>query len=85
MTLASTEEERFNTARAVQLAVVAALGGFMFGFDTAVINGTVTAMREDFAMSLGADRASSSPRRCSAPHSAPGGLAASATATDASG
>ena len=53
MTLASTEEERFNTARAVQLAVVAALGGFMFGFDTAVINGTVTAMREDFAMSSG--------------------------------
>jgi MFS transporter, SP family, sugar:H+ symporter len=53
MTLASTEEERFNTARAVQLAVVAALGGFMFGFDTAVINGTVTAMREDFSMSSG--------------------------------
>jgi sugar porter (SP) family MFS transporter len=53
MSLASTEEERFNTVRAIQLAVVAALGGFMFGFDTAVINGAVTAVREDFAMSSG--------------------------------
>ena len=53
MSLASTEEERCNTARAIQLAAVAALGGFMFGFDTAVINGAVTAVREDFAMSSG--------------------------------
>ena len=53
MSLASTEEERFNTVRAIHLAVVAALGGFMFGFDTAVINGAVTAMRDDFAMSSG--------------------------------
>lgn len=53
MTLASTEEERYNTVRAVHLAVVAALGGFMFGFDTAVINGAVTAVREDFGMSSG--------------------------------
>ena len=53
MSLASTEEERFNTVRAIQLAVVAALGGFMFGFDTAVINGAVTAVREDFSMSSG--------------------------------
>ncbi len=53
MGLASTEEERCNTARAVTLAAVAALGGFMFGFDTAVINGAVTAVREDFAMSSG--------------------------------
>jgi sugar porter (SP) family MFS transporter len=53
MSLASTEEERYNTVRAVHLAVVAALGGFMFGFDTAVINGAVTAVREDFGMSSG--------------------------------
>ncbi len=33
----------------VLLAVVAALGGFLFGFDTAVINGTVTAVRDQFA------------------------------------
>lgn len=37
-----TVEERFHTARVVQLAAVAALGGFLFGFDTAVINGAVT-------------------------------------------
>ena len=48
MTLASTEEERFNTVRAVHLAVVAALGGFLFGFDTAVINGAVSAIGEQF-------------------------------------
>ena len=53
MSLASTEEERFNTVRAIHLAVVAALGGFMFGFDTAVINGAVTAVRDDFGMSSG--------------------------------
>ena len=46
-------EERFNTTRAVHLASVAALGGFMFGFDTAVINGAVTALRKDFAMGSG--------------------------------
>ncbi|WP_022922126.1 sugar porter family MFS transporter [Ornithinimicrobium pekingense] len=36
--------------KAVQLASVAALGGFLFGFDTAVINGAVGAMREEFEM-----------------------------------
>ena len=53
MSLAGTEEERYNTVRAIQLAVVAALGGFMFGFDTAVINGAVTAVRDEFSMSSG--------------------------------
>ncbi len=48
-----TEQEKFNTARAIQLAVVAALGGFLFGFDTAVINGAVSALRENFRMSSG--------------------------------
>ncbi|SMC84821.1 sugar porter family MFS transporter [Janibacter indicus] len=40
----------YHTARVIQLALVAALGGFLFGFDTAVINGAVGAMREDFGM-----------------------------------
>ena len=48
-----TVEERFHTARVVQLAAVAALGGFLFGFDTAVINGAVTPMRDSFGMSAG--------------------------------
>ena len=52
-TTTSGTEEQYHTGRVVMLAVVAALGGFMFGFDTAVINGAVTAVREDFAMSSG--------------------------------
>ncbi|WP_029088924.1 sugar porter family MFS transporter [Brevibacterium album] len=36
--------ESYVFGRVVQLAVVAALGGFLFGFDTAVINGAVDAM-----------------------------------------
>ncbi len=46
-------EERYRTGRAVMLAVVAALGGFLFGFDTAVINGTVTAIQDQFGMGEG--------------------------------
>jgi SP family sugar:H+ symporter-like MFS transporter len=45
--------DRFHTAKVIQLATVAALGGFLFGFDTAVINGAVTAMRDDFGMGPG--------------------------------
>jgi sugar porter (SP) family MFS transporter len=37
----------------IQLASVAALGGFLFGFDTAVINGAVNAMSEDFNLGPG--------------------------------
>jgi MFS transporter, SP family, sugar:H+ symporter len=53
MTQISRGEEQFNTTRAIHLAVVAALGGFLFGYDTAVINGAVTALREDFGMGAG--------------------------------
>lgn len=35
-------------ARVVAISIVAALGGFLFGFDTAVINGAVDAIRGDF-------------------------------------
>jgi MFS transporter, SP family, sugar:H+ symporter len=45
--------ERFHTGRVVMLATVAALGGFLFGFDTAVINGAVVAVREEFGMGAG--------------------------------
>lgn len=40
----------YHTARVIHLAAVAALGGFLFGFDTSVINGTVGAMRADYGM-----------------------------------
>ncbi len=47
---ATQQAEEYDTGRAILLAVVAALGGFLFGFDTAVINGAVTAITEDFQM-----------------------------------
>ena len=40
--------------RIVVISLVAALGGFLFGYDTAVINGAVTAIREQFDASSGA-------------------------------
>ena len=43
----------YHPGKVVQLASVAALGGLLFGFDTAVINGAVDPMREDFAMGSG--------------------------------
>ena len=52
---ASTErsEESFHTGRVVVISMVAALGGFLFGFDTAVINGAVDAVQETFEMNAG--------------------------------
>ncbi|WP_216694540.1 sugar porter family MFS transporter [Dietzia psychralcaliphila] len=49
----SDEEESFHTGRVVIISLVAALGGFLFGFDTAVINGAVDAVQESFGMSAG--------------------------------
>src|SRR5688572_15500999 len=40
-----------SSLRVVMMAVVAALGGFLFGFDTAVINGTVPALQAQFRAS----------------------------------
>ena len=39
------------TARVVLIASAAAMGGFLFGFDTAVINGAVDAVRSGFGLS----------------------------------
>ena len=39
--------------RVVLIAAVAAIGGFLFGFDTAVINGAVDSIREHFALGAG--------------------------------
>lgn len=53
MTDVHESHEDFFPGRAVMLAGVAALGGFLFGFDTAVINGTVTAVRDQFGIGSG--------------------------------
>ena len=53
MTSVGGTREEFQTGRAVLLATVAALGGFLFGFDTAVVNGTVTAVRDQFELGSG--------------------------------
>jgi SP family sugar:H+ symporter-like MFS transporter len=37
-------------ARVILISAVAALGGFLFGYDTAVINGAVNAVRASFAL-----------------------------------
>lgn len=44
-------EEARTTARVVLIAAAAAIGGFLFGFDTAVINGAVDAVRHGFGLS----------------------------------
>lgn len=40
--------DRNNTLRVTLLSMVAALGGFLFGFDSGVINGTVDALQDAF-------------------------------------
>lgn len=47
---ASSAIEQHTTTRVVLIACAAALGGFLFGFDTAVINGAVEAIRADFKL-----------------------------------
>lgn len=44
----TTEEEKYNLFRVIFLAFVAAIGGFLFGFDSGVINGTVDALQSAF-------------------------------------
>ena len=42
----------FSSGRsALRVASVAALGGLLFGYDSAVINGAVSALQEEFAIS----------------------------------
>ena len=46
--------EQHATIRVLLISAAAALGGFLFGFDTAVINGAVDAVRAGFGLSAGA-------------------------------
>jgi sugar porter (SP) family MFS transporter len=50
---ASPAKESYRTGRVVRLAATAALGGFLFGFDSAVINGANTAIAQTFDLSSG--------------------------------
>src|ERR1700754_2833498 len=44
-------EDTEHSGRVVRIASVAALGGLLFGYDSAVINGAVKAVEEQFAIS----------------------------------
>jgi len=44
----STEKEEYNLLKVIFLSFVAAIGGFLFGFDSGVINGTVDALQLSF-------------------------------------
>jgi MFS transporter, SP family, sugar:H+ symporter len=53
VTATTAPPESYRTGRVVGLAGTAALGGFLFGFDSAVINGANTAIAETFGLSSG--------------------------------
>ena len=44
----SNQERTYNLPRVILLSAAAALGGFLFGFDSGVINGTVDALQKAF-------------------------------------
>ena len=45
------QPSQFNLLRIVFVSLAAALGGFLFGFDSGVINGTVEAIQAAFGAS----------------------------------
>jgi MFS transporter, SP family, sugar:H+ symporter len=47
-TVQKVQKNEFNMAYVIFISSVAAIGGFLFGFDSAVINGTVTAVQKAF-------------------------------------
>ena len=47
-------EQQHATVRVLLISAAAALGGFLFGYDTAVINGAVDAIRGTFGLSAAA-------------------------------
>ncbi len=56
-----TDDRSFSYSFVYRLTLVATLGGFLFGYDTAVVSGAVSAIREFFVIPLGitGDRANS--------------------------
>src|SRR4051794_41818902 len=44
-------EESEHSGKVVRIASVAALGGLLFGYDSAVINGAVSAVQKEFGIS----------------------------------
>ncbi|WP_372698357.1 sugar porter family MFS transporter [Arthrobacter sp. JSM 101049] len=49
--MSATTEHDSTPTKVVMVSIVAALGGFLFGFDSAVINGAVDAIAEQFSLS----------------------------------
>ena len=43
-------ENRTNTGYVVFLSIVAAIGGILFGYDTAVISGTISSVEAQFSL-----------------------------------
>ena len=54
MSTAAPAIEQHATLRVLLISACAALGGFLFGYDTAVINGAVDAIRGEFGLSASA-------------------------------
>jgi hypothetical protein len=48
---AADDAQRHSTTAAILVSAAAAVGGFLFGFDTAVINGAVSAIQGRFQLS----------------------------------
>ncbi len=50
MAARDTSKTRFNKALTYRIAFVATLGGFLFGYDTAIINGAILFIKEQFRL-----------------------------------
>ena len=48
-----TEHHQTNTAAVVRITTVAAFGGLLFGYDSAVINGAVSSIQSRFEVGPG--------------------------------
>lgn len=51
MSISSTEGNPGVPRKVIGLAIAGAVGGFLFGFDSSVVNGAVDAIQEEFALS----------------------------------